>query len=192
MSTVLAPPDKKLATVEEFLAIPEDGISRELIRGEIREFGMTLRNNKHSGVEANIVQMLKNWLDGLPRPRGKIHSGECGFRLRGTVDSLVGIDVAYASADLVARTDQALSYYEGPPVLAVEILSPSDRHENVVEKIGLYLEAGVVVWEVDPDFRTVRVHRPGQLPESFNASQELSGDPYVPGFRIPVVKLFED
>ena len=45
---------------------------------------------------------------------------------------------------------------DGPPVLAVEILSPKDKHEEVVEKINAYLESGVaLVWIVDPDLRTV-------------------------------------
>ena len=77
-----------------------------------------------------------------------------------------------------------------PPLLAVEVLSPSDMHEDVIEKIARYLEAGVIVWEVDPDLRTIRVHRPGREPEMFNASQELSGEPYLQGFRVAVAKLF--
>ena len=192
MSTAVSPPEKRLVTAEEFLEIPEDGISRELIRGEVREFGMTLRNHVHSSVESNVVYLLKGWLERQPMPRGRVGSGECGFRLRRDPDVLVGIDVAYASAELVSRTDRAMSYYDGPPVLAVEILSPSDKHEDVVEKTRLYLEAGVVVWEVDPDFRTVRVHQPGQLAVSFNAAQELSADTYLPGFRIAVSSIFDD
>ena len=50
----------------------------------------------------------------------------------------------------------------------------------------------MVVWEVDPDFQTVRIHRPGQLAVSFNASQELSTDPYLPGFRVAVSAIFDD
>jgi len=73
----------------------------------------------------------------------------------------------------------------------VEILSPSDTHEEIVEKIGEYLEAGTVAWLVDPDFRNVTVYRPGKDGEFFNARQELLGEPYLPGFRVPVVRLFE-
>ncbi len=76
-------------------------------------------------------------------------------------------------------------------MLAVEVLSPSDTHGALVEKINAYLEAGVVVWVVDPDFRTVRIHRPFEEPVMLNVSQELSADPYLPGFREPVAKVFE-
>jgi len=190
MSIAEAPLAAKLMTVEEFLALPEDGIHRELIRGQVREFGMTVRNRFHSRVEANVVQHLKNWLDGRPAPRGEILCGEVGFRLKGTPDSAVGIDVAYASAELVAATGDRQKIFDGPPVLAVEVLSPSDTHEEIVAMIDLYLEAGVIVWEVDPGLRTIRVHRPGHEPEMFNAAQELSGESYLPGFRVAVARLF--
>jgi Uma2 family endonuclease len=192
MITTVSPPERKLMTAEEFLAFPEDGIYRELFLGEVREFGMTLRNHVHSTVESNIVHFLKMWLERQPLPRGKVGSGECGFRLRRDPDVLVGIDVAFASAELVARTDRATAFFDGPPVLAVEILSPSDKHEDIVEKVRLYLDAGVVVWEVDPDFRRISIHRPGHEPETLYASQELSADPYLPGFRVAVAAIFDD
>jgi Uma2 family endonuclease len=83
------------------------------------------------------------------------------------------------------------SFYDGAPILAVEILSPSDKHEDIVEKVGLYLEVGTMVWVVDPDFRTVSVHGPGQLPETLNAKQELSGEPELPGFCVAVERIFQ-
>jgi Uma2 family endonuclease len=126
-----------------------------------------------------------------PEPRGRTSCGEAGFRLRRDPDTLVGIDVAYTSAEIRARTAGQPTFYDGPPVLAVEVLSPSDRHEDIVEKVGDYLGAGCVVWVVDPDFRTVDVHRPGQEREAFNVRQELSGEPYLPGFRVPVARIFE-
>ena len=152
---------------------------------------MTRRNRNHSGVEANVVFLLKLWDRDRAEPRGRVHCGEVGFRIRRDPETFVGIDVAYASAELVAATDPTRPYYDGPPVLAVEILSPSDTHEEIIGKVALYLEAGTTVWEVDPDVETVRVHRPGQLAEMFNAAQEIVGDPELPGFRAPVARFFE-
>jgi Uma2 family endonuclease len=194
MSTVVSPPEKKSMTVEEFLALPDDGTERWLLDGELRpsERTMSVRNRHHSQVEAKVAYLLRRWLDQRPRPGGKIHSGEAGFRIGADRDTVFGIDVAYASAELVGATGPELAYYDGPPVLAVEILSPSDKHEDVIAKVRSYLEAGVVVWEIDADFQTVRVHRPGELAVSFNASQELSADPYLPGFRVAVAEFFED
>ncbi len=182
----------KLMTAEEFMAIPEDGIARELIHGEIKEYGMTLRNHVHGEVAANVAYLLKHWLAGQPMPRGKVSVGDAGFRLRRDPDVLVGPDVAYASADLVARTPRVPTFYDGPPLLAVEVLSPSDTHEDLVDKIRLYLEAGVIVWEIDPDFQRVGVHRPGMEVEMLTVSRELSAEAYLPGFRVAVASIFED
>jgi Uma2 family endonuclease len=193
MSVAAARPDSsaRTPTADDLMAMPDEGIRRELIRGELRETPRTRRNRSHSGVEANIAHLLKSWLDTQPEPRGRIHSGEAGFRIRKEPETFLGIDVAYAPPELIAATDPRRPYYDGPPALAVEIRSPSDTHGDLVEKITLYLEAGVVVWEVDPDFRTIRVHRPGEDPVMLNIQQDLSGDPYLPGFLEPVARVFE-
>jgi hypothetical protein len=62
MSAGISPPKPKLMTAEEFLALPDDGVDRELIEGELKERGMTYRNRFHSGIEANVVFSLKLWL----------------------------------------------------------------------------------------------------------------------------------
>jgi len=188
--SIATSPAAKTMTVEEFLAIPEDGISRELIRGQLKERGMTTRNRFHCTVQSRVTTSLQNWVDQQPEPRGEILCGEAGFRLRGTKDSLVGIDVAYVSAELMANTDATQSIYDGPPILAVEILSPSDTHQDIVEKVALYHAVGVVVWEVDPDFRRVAVHRPGQASKTFGRDDELTTEPELPGFRVLVSKFF--
>lgn len=192
MSIADAPVEAAPATMtfEEFLALPDDGIRRELIRGVVKERGMTIRNRHHSKVQIKIGKILDLWLDTRAEPKGEVVGGEAGFRLRGTKDSGVGIDVAYASAELVAATPDKQAIFNGPPVLAVEILSPSDTHEEIVDKVGLYFEVGTVVWVVDPDFRTVAIYRPGSEPVLLNAKDEITDQPYLPGFRARVSDFF--
>ena len=173
--------DSPPMTVEEFLALPENGVHRELIQGRVREMGMTVRNRFHSRIEARIVQRLLNWLDQQPQPHGEVVCGEAGFRLKGTKESLVGIDVALVSHELILprqesfaslhiltrrasegsealpslarrvrmsffgarvidRTEKKEAMYDGPPILAVEILSPSDKHQDTVDTVATYLE----------------------------------------------------
>lgn len=181
----------KTMTAEELMELPEDGIERDIINGELRERPMTLRNPGHSETEVNVSHLLRLWRDGQPEPRGKVVGGEAGFRLQRDPETFVGIDVAYVSAEMVAGRDRKLKFFEGPPALAVEILSPSDSHRKVVEKVNLYLEVGTVVWVVDPDFRTLSVHRPGHPVEVYNDRQEFVGDPELPGFRVAVARLFD-
>ncbi len=194
MSMVSAGP--RTITAEELMEMPDDGVERDIIRGELREYStddtMTRRNPDHTGIEATIAHLLGIWLETQPMPRGRIHSGEAGFRLRREPDTFVGIDVAYVSAEMAAGRDRTLKFLDGPPVLAVEILSPSDKHEKIVEKVKLYLEVGTTVWVVDPDFRTVHVHRAGRPVAPYNDQQELLGDPELPGFRVAVARFFEE
>lgn len=187
-----ATPSRRKMTVEEFLALPADGVDRMLLDGEVWETGMTVRNRSHAKRAARITTKLTNWNDAQPLPRGEVTVGDPGFRLAQDSASVVGPDVAYASAELVARIPDESTYYEGPPDLAVEILSPSDKMEDVVAKVRKYLQAGTVVWEVNPEYRSVLVHRPGMVVEMYNITQELVGDPYLPGFRVAVAEFFED
>ncbi len=105
----------KLMTAEEFMQIPEDGISRELVLGEVREYGMTLRNHMHGEVVLTLGYLLKLWNRDQPRPRGKVTGGDAGFRLRRDPDVLVGPDVAYVPAELAAGTPRTPTFYDGPP-----------------------------------------------------------------------------
>jgi Uma2 family endonuclease len=112
--------------------------------------------------------------------------------LRRNPDSTVGIDVAYISAELAAGTPEGARLIDGVPVLAVEILSPSDKQEEIAEKVREYLDVSVpLVWVVEPVFRTVTVYCPGAEPELFNVRHDLSGDPHLPGFRVPVADIFK-
>ncbi|HEY2251708.1 MAG TPA: hypothetical protein VGH74_11630, partial [Planctomycetaceae bacterium] len=67
-----------LMTVEEFLALPDDGVQRDLFYGVVREYPgktVTRRNRRHSRVEARLAYLLNSWLFIQPVPRGEIHSG---------------------------------------------------------------------------------------------------------------------
>src|SRR5690242_18673428 len=125
MSTVAPPP---LMTTEEMLALPDNGVERELIAGRLRERAVTRRNYAHSVASAFLTHMLVEWLRQQPEPRGRVVVGEAGFRLRRDPDTSVGIDVAYISAEVVRDSPRSFPYVEGVPVLAVEVLSPSDQH----------------------------------------------------------------
>ncbi len=186
---------RRLMTYEEFVALPEDGTERELIRGVLKIRGdgqtMTRRSRKHCRATTKVAWVLNDWLLKQPEPRGEVLTGEAAFRLSRDAESAVGIDVAYVDPELSALVSDDVFDIEGAPTLAVEVLSPSDIHPDIVEKIDLYLKAGVpLVWIVDPDLKVVQVHRPQDEPISFNVRQELTGDPHLPGLRVCVADLF--
>jgi Uma2 family endonuclease len=184
-------PARKLMTTEELLALPDDGMERWLIDGELRERQMTVRNRFHSHVLSNVVAELVIWLRTQPEPRGQVLCGEAGVVLSRDPDSTVGMDVAYVTHEMVARQTDETTLFEGVPVLAVEVLSPSTTVEQLTERRALYRRARVpLVWIIDPDDQTVTVYRPGAKPVLVNTDGELVGEPELPGFRVPVARLF--
>lgn len=188
MTTIDRPP---LMTTEELLALPEDGVDRELIRGRLREKPMTRRNRRHSRTVAKLSQLLNNWLVTQPEPRGEVVAGEAGFRIRRNPDTTVGVDLAYIDAQLAATTPEDAFVIDGTPLLVVEVLSPSDSQEDILEKVRDYLDAGVkLVWVAEPVFRTLTVYRPDAQPQMYSGDEELDGHPHLPGFRTPVSAVF--
>jgi Uma2 family endonuclease len=195
MATVAEP---RLLTTADLLAMPEDGVRRWLINGQLREERTleggkptTLRSRWHGRIMAHVAAHLENWRDRQAEPRGAVMSGEVGVRLRRDPDTTVGVDVIYVSPELAAHEPTDTSMVDGVPVLAVEILSPSTTQATIDEKIGQYLQAGVkLVWVIHPRWRTVEILRPDGPPAMVNDQQELSGEPHLPGFRVPVAQIF--
>ncbi len=153
---------------------------------------MTRRNRFHSRIMIRVGKILDNWLDEQPEPRGQVLVGEAGVILGHDPDTTVGIDVTYVSAEVMVRQTEDSALIDGVPTLVVEILSPSDTIEDVNEKIDAYLAARVsLIWIIDPYRRTVTVYQPDSVPKLYTIRDELSAEPHLPGFRIPVARFFE-
>ena len=79
-----------------------------------------------------------------------------------------------------------------PPELAVEVLSPNDLASEIDRKVKEYLEAGVrLVWVVNPDVRTVRIHRLNGTIAQADERGVVSGEDVLPGFQFVVGDLFK-
>ena len=187
----------KTMTLEEFLALPDDGTERMLLKGVVWEIGegngMTRRNRFHSSCEMRIGRILANWAESQPHPRPEVVGGEAGFVLSRSPDhsTSVGIDVAVISAELADSEVDDSWMYEGLPILAVEILSPSDTIKEISAKLKTYRECGVpVVWTVDTDHRTVTEHRPDREPKMYTKADTIAAEPHLPGFSCAVSAFF--
>lgn len=178
-------------TTDALLAMPDNGTDRWLIHGELREKPMTVRNRYHSQTMAAATTFLKNWRNAQQEPRGDVLCGEAGVRLMRDPDTTYGIDIIYVSAEVLARQSDETTLIDGVPLLAIEILSPSDTIDEIDEKIDTLLEAGVaLVWIIDTHDRTVTIYRPKARPILVAEGQELSGDPILAGFRVAVADFF--
>ncbi|MGD9854843.1 MAG: Uma2 family endonuclease [Planctomycetaceae bacterium] len=189
MATDLA---TRFMTADEFLELAdEEGVTRELIDGVLEERPMTTRSPRHCTVMTRISMALANWLDRQTDRVGAVGCGEVRCRLATDPDLIVGIDIVYYEGPEAVRQSEEEPFFNGPPVVAVEVLSPSDTHEDVVERIHRCLSNGTKqVWIADPDLKTITIYRPNADADLFNAGQELQAEPELPGFRVRVITLF--
>jgi len=82
-------------------------------------------------------------------------------------------------------------FWEGPPTLAVEVISPNDRAVDIHWKVRDYLNAGVhLVWMLWPQQASVAVYDHGTQRE-LDADDHLGGGDALPGFTVRVGDLFE-
>lgn len=178
-------------TVEEFLSLPENpSVERMLIDGELWEKPMTRRNRRHSRAETRVAYLLERWAEENDQPL-HVFSGEAVVRFPER-STLVGIDVAVVSTEVLSAQPDETTLIYGIPLLAVEILSPSDKQDEIQAKVAAYLEASVkLVWVVDPVFRTVSVYRPDADPVMFAGDEPLTAEPFLPGFNAPTSKCFQ-
>jgi Uma2 family endonuclease len=183
---------RRKMSLAEFNSLPEDAeVDRFLLRGELWELPMTKRNRWHAGIEARIAYLLNRWKEDHGLKNVEVFSGEVGCDLPDQ-ESGVGIDVAVFAAETIAAQAPDEVYIVGAPILAVEILSPSDTLDLIDNKRQAYLDSGVkVMWIVDPTVSTITVHQPDAEPYMLRKSDEMLGDPHLPGLRFPVSAVFE-
>src|SRR5829696_8195768 len=172
-----------LMTVEEFMNVDDDYHRHELIKGEL----LTVPSPKpvHGRAVANLTMLL---LQHVKANRLGVVYTESGYKLESDPDTVLGPDVSFVSTERIDETDDR--YYDGPPDLAIEVLSPGDRRGYVERKLALYLETGTRSdWLVNPRRRTVEVVSSMSNRRTLHEDDELVDDT-VPGFRVKVSEIF--
>ena len=172
-------------TAGELLAMPDDGIRRELVAGELRE--MTPVGRPH----ARTTQRINRSLDAhvVEHGLGEVY-GEYGYILESEPATVRAPDVSFVrSARLGESPDEG--FFTGVPDLAIEVVSPNDRFSEVAAKVKEYLEAGTrMVVVADPQNRDVTVFRPDGYRVELTEDDVLDGEDVVPGWRLPVRDIF--
>jgi Uma2 family endonuclease len=103
-------------------------------------------------------------------------------------------DVAFISNERwpFDRPAPSESAWDVVPDLAVEIISPSDQSHNTMAKLEEYFRVGVrLVWVIYPEFRKVYAYDSTTSVRILKVGDDLEGGPVLPGFRYPVLGLFE-
>jgi Uma2 family endonuclease len=174
-----------ISTAEELLAAGDIGRC-ELVRGEI--IMMSPAGAAHGRITNEIAYLLTRFVK--ERDLGGIFAAETGFQIASRPDTVRAPDVAFVSKERLA-TEPARGFWQGPPDLAVEVLSPGDTAGEMQAKVQDWLGAGTSqVWVVDPARRTVSVYRPTAPMEVFAGSDEVNAEDLFPGLRLTVADVF--
>jgi Uma2 family endonuclease len=174
----------KITTAQQLLAAPDLGRC-ELVQGEL--VMMSPAGFEHGRIVIRITVPLATHVQshGL----GVVVGAETGFQLQHDPDTVRAPDVASIRSD---RAPQAplRSYFDGPPDLAVEVLSPDDRPRRVATKVREWLQAGCSeVWVVNPATQTVTLHTAKGQETLLQSSDEIVST-LLEGFHLPVAQIF--
>jgi len=138
-------------TYEDYLGLPDDGRRYEILDGELAV--SPAPRPRHQGVSMNLAAILHGHV--RERGLGLVYHAPIDVILAG--DSVVQPDLVFvASGRESIITERAI---EGPPDLAVEILSPESDRRDRVAKAELYARHGVRhYWIVDPVARILETY----------------------------------
>lgn len=174
-------------TADELLAMPEDGIRRELVAGELRE--MTPAGFQHGRIAGNIAGELRAFVKA--HRLGVMATAEASYRLSVDPDTVRVPDVSFVRQERVDEIGDPTGFWPGAPDLAFEVISPNDRPSEVRAKVKEHLETGTsMVIVADPQIRDVVVHRPGRAPLELTEGDVIDGEDVVPGWKLPVRDIF--
>ena len=175
----------KLITADELLLMPDDGYEYELVRGVLTE-KMPPPGYRHGDVTNRFAYALTSYSE--EDDYGAVVDN-AGFRLESGPDTVRAPDVAWIAPGHIPES--APGYPGIVPDLAVEIKSPSDTPRMVSERAQMWLDFGSrEVWYGDPERTTVTRYRPGREPEVLGEGDILDGGDLLPGFSVPVWRLF--
>lgn len=101
-------------------------------------------------------------------------------------------DLSFVQDDRLPPDSGHLDLLPMPPDFAVEIATPWTLALHLESRVDEYLAAGFgTVWVVWPNVKIVRVYRAGQSSRDYRGDDEITGEPFLPGFRASVRSFFE-
>lgn len=174
--------DKPL-TMEDFkvfIARPENSDRLfEFINGEIVE--VTPGRTRYSEYHDIIIAAVRPFCKAQNIPCHTC-TADGAFIILGNT---VAPDFAYK------RTPMTDDYPDpDPPLWVVEIISPTDKGPDIRDKRQIYLDAGILLWEMYPRRQIIDVYGPGQPLRTLSINETLDGGDVLPGFTLPVREIF--
>lgn len=186
-----ASPSPRL-TAEEF-GLRYAGQRVEYVHGCIREVPMA------GGLHGLVCNLIAFYLTQFVRRNdlGRVFTNDTFVRVAVPDDPerVYGPDVVFISYTRLPRVAPVpVGVLTTVPDLVVEVRSPSDPWAVVFSKVGDYLTAGTTaVVVLDPHTRTASVYRdrPDCPQQLFAPDAELTLPDVLPGFAVPLTRLFD-
>jgi Uma2 family endonuclease len=176
----------RLVTAEELERFPSDDNRYELVAGHL--VPMTPVSFAHGRTVIQFGSLLHEYI--RKRKLGVVVT-EVGFILATDPDTVRAPDLAFLRQERIPTPDPH-GFCPGAPDLAVEVLSPDDRLGEIRSKVDEYFAMGVpAVLVIDPDLRSVEVHRPSSTPVRLADTDTLDLDDVLPAFRCAITEIFE-
>jgi Uma2 family endonuclease len=134
-------------TAEEFLNLPDAPGKQELLDGEL--ISLPLAKHRHSEIARSFDVLLRSAVD-----RSRIWLVAAYQLKRGWLIPEVSV---------IWPGHVASDWFQGAPMIAIEIVSRGNSAEEIDRKVGAYLEeGGAEVWVVYPATRSMTVFRKDQ------------------------------
>jgi Uma2 family endonuclease len=172
-------------TAEELERLNLPNKRTELVRGQlvVREPA----GFRHGDVAMAVALQMGNFV--RKHALGRVLAAETGFKLFSNPDTVRAPDVGFVRHDRIPDP-LPRGFAAFAPDLAVEVLSPDDRPGEVLAKVADWLTAGTqLVWIIDPERRTGRVHRADGSITILNDDGSFDGEDVIPGFTCPLAEV---
>ena len=168
----------------------------ELIDGEI--WDMTPTKRTHSRVSKRIYDKIMFFL--VDNPIGDVFF-ETTFITEDRSDWVIGSripDVSFYEETRLVAYEEKLSEDDNKPFilvpdLVVEVISPTDKYQQIDKKVRFYLADGVkLIWLITPEDKVVTVYD-GSINKRIDLgiNDKLSGSNVLPNFEIELKDLFK-
>lgn len=180
---------EKLVTANDLLALSGGGKRYELAHGRL--VTMAAAGGKHGQIAITMGGLI--WAFVKEKNLGVVMAAEMGFWLGTDPDTVRAPDVAFVATENLPEDGIPDGFCPGPPDLAVEIVSPHDRADEIFEKVNDYLNAGtLLVWVVYPASKLVAEYKSLDESRVLDDTSTLNGGEVLPGFSLPVAQLFDE